>query len=65
MSQRRLLRTRATFCRTSNVAIKASAAARFLEAHSVGYRAASGGTKLDLPAIADMARRFTALIVCQ
>ena len=47
-----------------NFAIKASVATSFLEAHNVGYRSASGGTKLDLPAIADVARRSTALIVC-
>ena len=53
------------FPQNVNFAIKASVATSFLEAHSVGYQSASGSIKLDLPAIADIARRFTALIVCQ
>ena len=46
-------------------AIKASVAASFLEAHHVIYRSAPAGEKLDLPSIADAARKFTVLIVCQ
>jgi serine protease Do len=51
------------FPQNVNFAIKASVATSFLEAHNVGYKSASGGNNLDLPAIADVARRFTALIV--
>ena len=48
-----------------NFAIKAGVAARFLDENGVRYRTASAGAVLDLPSIADVARRFTVLIVCQ
>jgi serine protease Do len=53
------------FPQNVNFAIKASVATSFLEAHSVAYRAASSGERLDLPSIAGIARRFTVLVVCQ
>jgi S1-C subfamily serine protease len=48
-----------------NFAIKANVVRTFLEAHNVSYRTASGGKKMDLPSIADIARRFTVSVVCQ
>ena len=50
-----------------NFAIKAGVAIGFLEAHNVAYLASAppSGAKLELPEIADAARRFTVLVVCQ
>ena len=54
------------FPQNVNFAIKASVATSFLDAHGASYRTASiGGNKLELPSIADIARRFTVLVVCQ
>jgi S1-C subfamily serine protease len=49
---------------TVNFAIKESVITSFLEAHSVAYQSRLPANKLDLPAIADRAQQFTALVVC-
>ena len=48
-----------------NFAIKVNVATNFLDAHSVSYSTAAVGTAVDLATVADRARPFTALIVCQ
>ena len=60
-----LQKERSEFPQNVNFAIKANVATNFLEAHSTTYKLSSSSDKLDLPAIADIARHFTALIVCQ
>ena len=45
--------------------LQADVAANFLEAHGVSFKPASASSQLDLASIADKARQFTLLIVCQ
>lgn len=60
-----LQRERREFPQTVNFAIKANVAVNFLEAHNVTYKASLSHDILDLPAIADIARRFTVQVVCR
>jgi S1-C subfamily serine protease len=48
-----------------NFSIKANVGLNFLDAHSIPYETSSDGPALDLPAIADKARKFTVFISCQ
>jgi hypothetical protein len=48
-----------------NFSIKANVGFNFLDAHSIPYETSSeGAAVLDLPAIADKARKFTVFIAC-
>lgn len=54
-----------TFPQNVNFAIKANIATNFLDAHSIPYKVAPQDTAaLELPGVADKARNFTVLIVC-
>lgn len=47
-----------------NFSIKANVGLNFLDAHSIPYETNSEAAVLDLPAIADKARKFTVFIAC-
>ena len=48
-----------------NFAIKASTAAKFLDAHGIAYRSATGEMALAIPDIVEQARGFSAQVLCQ
>ncbi len=48
-----------------NFSIKANVGMNFLDAHSIPYEVSSETATLDLPAIADKAKKFTVFIACQ
>lgn len=48
-----------------NFSIKANVGMNFLDAHSIPYEVSSETATLDLPAIADRAKKFTVFIACQ
>jgi S1-C subfamily serine protease len=53
------------FPQNVNFAIKGNVATNFLDAHGVEYSIGTAGAPMDLASVADRARRFTVLIVCQ
>lgn len=48
-----------------NFSIKANVGLNFLDAHSIPYETSGDSTTLDLPAIADKAKKFTVFISCR
>jgi len=48
-----------------NFSIKANVGMNFLDAHSIPYEVSSDTATVDLPAIADKAKKFTVFITCQ
>lgn len=48
-----------------NFSIKANVGLNFLDAHSIPYETVNDTAALDLPAIADKARKFTVFIACK
>ncbi|MGE0237090.1 MAG: S1C family serine protease [Parvibaculaceae bacterium] len=48
-----------------NFSIKANVGMNFLDAHSIPYELSSETASLDLPAVADKAKKFTVFISCQ
>lgn len=48
-----------------NFSIKANVGMNFLDAHSIPYETSSETTALDLPTVADKAKKFTVFIACK
>lgn len=59
------IETVGTLPQNVNFSIKANVGLNFLDAHSIPYETSADSATLDLPAIADKAKKFTVFISCQ